>query len=167
MDKQSISKNINDRSLIEESINSDIKEITNTNKNFEAIYFNLLNSPEIKIPKINGVLNFLNFFDFVFNKINMEKTPNEELPNKSKISNILIEELLNNIEEIKEKNYQEKLGQYFSDLDFFKSFLDKLVKIQEISSFKQKFLIISPVSLYINLNVIIFKNLDASNGFKR
>ena len=107
------------------------------------------------------------FFDFVFNKINMEKTPNEELPNKSKISNILIEELLNNIEEIKEKNYQEKLGQYFSDLDFFKSFLDKLVKIQEISSFKQKFLIISPVSLYINLNVIIFKNLDASNGFKR
>ena len=167
MDKQSISKNINDRSLIEESINSDIKEITTTNKNFEAIYFNLLNSPEIKIPKINGVLNFLNFFDFVFNKINMEKTPNEELPNKSKISNILIEELLNNIEEIKEKNYQEKLGQYFSDLDFFKSFLDKLVKIQEISSFKQKFLIISPVSLYINLNVIIFKNLDASNGFKR
>jgi hypothetical protein len=165
MDKQNISKNINDISLKEESINSDIKEIITANKNFEAIYLNLLNSKEIKIPKINGVYNFLIFFDFIFNKISSDNGPKEELSNKNKIMDLLIEELLNNIEEIKEKKYQEQLGKYFYDINFFNSFLDKLIKKQDISTFKEKFLIVSTVS--INIIIIIFIILDDSNAFKR
>ena len=165
MDKKNISRNINDISLKEESINSDIKEIITADKNFESIYLNLLNSKEIKLPMINGVSDFLIFFDFIFNKINADKAPKEGISNKNEIMDFLIEELLKNIEEIKEKKYQERFGQYFYNINFFNTFLDKLIKNQDISIFKEKFLIVSPVSIYII--IIFFIIIDDSNGFKR
>ena len=164
MDKKNISRNINDISLKEESINSDIKEIITTDKNFEAIYLNLLNSKEIKLPKFNGVSNFLKFFDFIFQKINADKAPKEEVSNKNEIMDFLIEELLNNIEEIKEKQYQQQFEQYFNNINFFYSFLDKLIKNQDGSIFKEKFLIVSEVSIIF---IILFIILDDSIGFKR
>jgi len=149
MDKQNIAKNLNDISLIEEQINSEIKEITTIDKNLETIYLNLLNGTEIILPKFNGAPNFFLFFDFFFNRINADKAYIENYVKTNEIMNVLIEELLNNLEKKNEKIYQEKLGQYFYDINFFSIFLDKLIKKQDIPLFKEKFLIVSNVSIYL------------------
>lgn len=140
--------NLDNKTLLEGQNNIQYKEDNSQDKNLETIYFNLINDKENKNLKINGIQNLLILLEYIFYKTNEENMPNEIISKKKDILNIIIEELVNNIKEINEKIFQEKLGQYFYHLNFSESFFEILYKKEDISSFKEIFLFVSKVSKY-------------------
>lgn len=140
--------NLDNKTLLEGQNNIQYKEDNSQDKNLETIYFNLINDKENKNLKINGIQNLLILLEYIFYKTNEENMPNEIISKKKDILNIIIEELVNNIKEINEKIFQEKLGQYFYHLNFSESFFEILYKKEDISSFKEIFLFGSKVSKY-------------------
>ena len=68
---------------------------------------------------------------------------------KNDIFKYLSEILLKNLENITEKNDQEKIAQYFYNLNFFEIMIQTLNE-QDISLFKEKF------TLFINVSLNLF-----------
>ena len=163
MDKLTEIKNLNDKSIIEEKDNLEAKENISQDTNLESFYFNLLNDTEIKIPKMFGTQNIFKLLEFILSKTFEEKE--KEIPEirKKQILRLLIVELIDNIGK-NEENISEKLNQYFSFIKFFEAFFEILLK-KDLSAFKDKFLFVSKVSLY--LLIYIFFYLDNSTDFKR
>ena len=164
MDKLSDIQNLNDKSLLEEKANLETKGDISQDTNLESFYFNLLNAPEIKIPKMFGEQNIFNILELVFNKTYEEKEKEIPETRKKQIINLLIAELIDNIGIDREK-IVEKLKKYFSFTNFFETFLEIILQKDDLSSFKDTFLYISKVSSYFL--IYIFFNLDNSTDFKR
>ena len=164
MDKLTEIKNLNDKSLLEEKANLETKENISQDINLESFYFNLLNDTEIKIPKMIGTENIFKLLEFILNKTFEEKE--KEVPDirKKQVLNLLIAELVDNINSDRE-NFSEKLNQYFSFINFFAIFFEILVKNEDLSSFKDKFLYVSKVSEYLLIYIFFF--VDNSTDFKR
>ena len=164
MDKLTEIKNLNDKSLLEEKANLETKENISQDTNLESFYFNLLNDTENKIPKMIGTENIFKLLEFILNKTFEEKE--KEIPEirKKQILNLLIDELIDNIGKDRE-NISEKLNQYFSFINFFETFFEILLRNEDVSSFKDKFLFVSKVSVYILIYIFFF--VDNSTDFKR
>ena len=164
MDKLTEIKNLNDKSLLEEKANLETKENISQDTNLESFYFNLLNDTEIKIPKMIGTENIFKLLEFILNKTFEEKE--KEIPEirKKQILNLLIDELIDNIGKDRE-NISEKLNQYFSFINFFETFFEILLRNEDVSSFKDKFLFVSKVSVYLLIYIFFF--VDNSTDFKR
>ena len=164
MDKLTEIKNLNDKSLLEEKANLETKENISQDTNLESFYFNLLNDTENKIPKMIGTENIFKLLEFILNKTFEEKE--KEIPEirKKQILNLLIAELIDNIGKDGE-NISEKLNQYFSFINFFETFFEILLRNEDVSSFKDKFLFVSKVSVYILIYIFFF--VDNSTDFKR
>ena len=154
MDKLTEIKNFNDKSLLEEKANLEAKKNISQDTNLESFYFNLLNDTEIKIPKMFGTENIFKLIEFILNKIFEEKEKEFPEIRKKQILNLLIAELIDNIVKDGEK-ISGKLNQYFSFINFFETFFEILLKVEDLSSFKEKFLYISKVSVFININIFL------------
>jgi len=148
MDKLTEIKNLNDKSLLEEKANLETKKNISQDTNLESFYFNLLNDTEIKIPKMFGTENIFKLIEFILNKTFEEKEKEFPEIRKKQILILLIVELFDNIGKDGEK-ISEKLNQYFSFISFFETFFEILLKVEDLSSFKEKFLYISKVSVYL------------------
>ena len=148
MDKLTEIKNLNDKSLLEEKANLETKKNISQDTNLESFYFNLLNDTEIKIPKMFGTENIFKLIEFILNKTFEEKEKEFPEIRKKQILILLIAELFDNIGKDGEK-ISEKLNQYFSFISFFETFFEILLKVEDLSSFKEKFLYISKVSVYL------------------
>lgn len=148
MDKLTEIKNLNDKSLLEEKANLETKKNISQDTNLESFYFNLLNDTEIKIPKMFGTENIFKLIEFILNKTFKEKEKEFPEIRKKQILILLIAELFDNIGKDGEK-ISEKLNQYFSFISFFETFFEILLKVEDLSSFKEKFLYISKVSVYL------------------
>ena len=155
MDKLTEIKNSNDKSLLEEKANLETKENISQDINLESFYFNLLNDTEIKIPKMIGTENIFKLLEFILNKTFEEKEKDIPEIRKKQILNLLIAELIDNIGKDGE-NISEKLNKYFSLINFFATFFEILLKNEDLSSFKDKFLYVSKVSIYILIYIFFF-----------
>ena len=164
MDKPKESKNINDIHVIKEPNISENKEDIITDTKLESIYFNLLNNTKITLPKINGFQNFMAFFNYIFTKLNTGEESPDKTGRKNELLKVLIEELTHYSKELGDSTNQAKIEQYFYDKNFFGVFLEILNKKEDISSFKEIFLLFSKVSI---LYLFIFYILDYSKCFKR
>ena len=149
MDKPNESKNINDIYLLKQTNIPENKEDIITNTKLESIYLDILNNNQITMPKINGFQNFLVFFDYIFNKLNIDKKSPDKLSKENEILKILIEEFINYSNELNDKTNQEKIVQYFLDKNFCGLFFEILNKKEDISSFKELFLLFSKVSIFL------------------
>ena len=148
MDKLTEIKNLNDKSLLEEKANLETKKNISQDTNLESFYFNLLNDTEIKIPKMFETENIFKLIEFILNKTFEEKAKEFPEIRKKQILILLIAELFDNIG-IEGEKISEKLNQYFSFISFFETFFEILLKVEDFSSFKEKFLYISKVSVYL------------------
>ena len=121
------------------------------NQKLESIFYNLIyNNTDIKlIPKITNTKNLLILFQFFFNRLNDIATITNVIEKKNDIFKYLSEILLKNLENITEKNDQEKIAQYFYNLNFFEIMIQTLNE-QDISLFKEKF------TLFINVSLNLF-----------
>ena len=175
MDKPKESKNINDIHVIKEPNISENKEDIITDTKLESIYFNLLNNTKITLPKINGFQNFMAFFNYIFTKLNTGEESPDKTGRKNELLKVLIEQLTHYSKELGDSTNQAKIEQYFYDKNFFGVFLEILNKKEDISSFKEIFLLFSKVSIlyYIYLYFIfqiiqnaLKDNLDINNLFR-
>ena len=139
--------------LTDAQINFDTLDNTALNQKLESIFYNIIyNNADIKlIPKINNTKNLFVIFQFFFNRLTGITTIPQVIAKKNDIFKYLSEILLKNLENITEKNDQEKIAQYFYNLNFFEIMIQTLNE-QDISLFKDKF------TLFINvsLNLILF-----------
>lgn len=157
MDKPNESKNINVIYLLKQTNNPENKEDIITNEKLESIYLDIINNNQITIPKINGFQNFMVFFDYIFNKLNIDKESPDKLSKKNEILKSLIEKFINYTNELNDKSNQAKIERYFLDKNFCGLFFEILNKKEDISSFKEFFLLFSKVSiLYIDI-IIYFR----------
>jgi len=141
--------------LTDAQINFDTLDNITLNQKLESIFYNLIyNNTDIKlIPKINNTKNLLILFEFFFNKLNDIATIANVIEKKNDIFKYLSETLIKNLENITEKNDQEKIAQYFYNLNFFEIMIQTLNE-QDISLFKEKFVLFINVS--INLYLFFF-----------
>ena len=65
----------------------------------------------------------------------------------------LSEILINNLEKIREKKDQEKISQFFYNINFFNIFLETLNK-KDFSSFKETFVLFIQVSLILFIFIL-------------
>ena len=137
--------------LTDAQINFDTLDNITLNQKLESIFYNLIyNNTDIKlIPKINNTKNLLILFEFFFNKLNDIATIANVIEKKNDIFKYLSETLIKNLENITEKNDQEKIAQYFYNLNFFEIMIQTLNE-QDISLFKEKF------ALFINVSLNLF-----------
>ena len=137
--------------LTDAQINFDTLDNIALNQKLESIFYNLIyNNIDIKlIPKITNTKNFLILFQFFFNRLNDIATITNVIEKKNDIFKYLSEILLKNLENITEKNDQEKIAQYFYNLNFFEIMIQTLNE-QDISLFKEKF------TLFINVSLNLF-----------
>ena len=142
--------------LTDAQINFDTLDNITLNQKLESIFYNLIyNNTDIKlIPKINNTKNLLILFEFFFNKLNDIATIANVIEKKNDIFKYLSETLIKNLENITEKNDQEKIAQYFYNLNFFEIMIQTLNE-QDISLFKEKFALFINVS--INLYLFFFR----------
>jgi hypothetical protein len=137
--------------LTDAQINFDTLDNITLNQKLESIFYNLIyNNTDIKlIPKINNTKNLLILFEFFFNKLNDIATIANVIEKKNDIFKYLSETLIKNLENITEKNDQEKIAQYFYNLNFFEIMIQTLNE-QDISLFKEKF------ALFINVSINLY-----------
>ena len=137
--------------LTDAQINFDTLDNIALNQKLESIFYNLIyNNTDIKlIPKITSTKNLLILFQFFFNRLNDIATITNVIEKKNDIFKYLSEILLKNLENIIEKNDQEKIAQYFYNLNFFEIMIQTLNE-QDISLFKEKF------TLFINVSLNLF-----------
>ena len=137
--------------LTDAQINFDTLDNIALNQKLESIFYNLIyNNTDIKlIPKITNTKNLLILFQFFFNRLNDIATITNVIEKKNDIFKYLSEILLKNLENITEKNDQEKIAQYFYNLNFFEIMIQTLNE-QDISLFKEKF------TLFINVSLNLF-----------
>ena len=137
--------------LTDAQINFDTLDNIALNQKLESIFYNLIyNNTDIKlIPKITSTKNLLILFQFFFNRLNDIATITNVIGKKNDIFKYLSEILLKNLENITEKNDQEKIAQYFYNLNFFEIMIQTLNE-QDISLFKEKF------TLFINVSLNLF-----------
>ena len=137
--------------LTDAQINFDTLDNIALNQKLESIFYNLIyNNTDIKlIPKITSTKNLLILFQFFFNRLNDITTITNVIEKKNDIFKYLSEILLKNLENITEKNDQEKIAQYFYNLNFFEIMIQTLNE-QDISLFKEKF------TLFINVSLNLF-----------
>jgi hypothetical protein len=137
--------------LTDAQINFDTLDNIALNQKLESIFYNLIyNNTDIKlIPKITSTKNLLILFQFFFNRLNDIATITNVIEKKNDIFKYLSEILLKNLENITEKNDQEKIAQYFYNLNFFEIMIQTLNE-QDISLFKEKF------TLFINVSLNLF-----------
>ena len=160
--------------LTDAQINFDTLDNIALNQKLESIFYNLIyNNTDIKlIPKITSTKNLLILFQFFFNRLNDIATITNVIEKKNDIFKYLSEILLKNLENITEKNDQEKIAQYFYNLNFFEIMIQTLNE-QDISLFKEKFTLFINVSLNLFLfffaqifQNILQENLEINNIFK-
>jgi len=137
--------------LTDAQINFDTLDNIALNQKLESIFYNLIyNNTDIKlIPKITNTKNLLILFQFFFNRLNDIAAVTNVIEKKNDIFKYLSEILLKNLENITEKNDQEKIAQYFYNLNFFEIMIQTLNE-QDISLFKEKF------TLFINVSLNLF-----------
>ena len=137
--------------LTDAQINFDTLDNIALNQKLESIFYNLIyNNTDIKlIPKITNTKNLLILFQFFFNRLNDIATITNVIEKKNDIFKYLSEILLKNLENNTEKNDQEKIAQYFYNLNFFEIMIQTLNE-QDISLFKEKF------TLFINVSLNLF-----------
>ena len=138
--------------LTDAQINFDTLDNTALNQKLESIFYNIIyNNADIKlIPKINNTKNLFIIFQFFFNRLTGITTIPQVIAKKNDIFKYLSEILLKNLENITEKNDQEKIAQYFYNLNFFEIMIQTLNE-QDISLFKDKFTLFIDVSLNLFL----------------
>ena len=160
--------------LTDAQINFDTLDNIALNQKLESIFYNIIyNNTDIKlIPKITNTKNLLILFQFFFNRLNDIATITNVIEKKNDIFKYLSEILLKNLENIIEKNDQEKIAQYFYNLNFFEIMIQTLNE-QDISLFKEKFTLFINVSLNLFLFFFFFlfqnilqENLEINNIFK-
>ena len=160
--------------LTDAQINFDTLDNITLNQKLESIFYNLIyNNTDIKlIPKINNTKNLLILFEFFFNKLNDIATIANVIEKKNDIFKYLSETLIKNLENITEKNDQEKIAQYFYNLNFFEIMIQTLNE-QDISLFKEKFALFINVSINLYLfffeqifQNVLHENLEINNIFK-
>ena len=141
--------NIN--ALTEPQINFDSLDNITLNQKLDSIFNNIINNTEdIKlIPKINESQKLVIFFEFFFNRLNEIVTMPNILEKRNVIFKYLSETLINNLIILLEKKDQEKISQFFYNLNFFEILITSLNN-QDISLFKEKFVLFLKVSfLYL------------------
>ena len=173
------SSNIISKNSLPELLSESQKNLDNTNLNekLESI-FNLIinnnnqNLDTIPIPKDFATENLLNTFNFFFNKLNDISTIPNILEKRNDIFIYLSEILINNLEKIREKKDQEKISQFFYNINFFNIFLETLNK-KDFSSFKETFVLFIQVSLILFIFILsqffqflLNDNLEINNLFK-
>jgi hypothetical protein len=150
--------------IIQDSINSqapfltehqiDFDKLNNItlNQKLDSIFNNLIyNNLDIRlIPNIYDSKNLLILFDYFFNKLNDIVTEPNISEKRNDIFKYLSDILINNIQNISDKKDQEKISQFFYNLNFFEIFLGTLNN-KDISVFKEKF------SLFIKVSLNFFK----------
>lgn len=150
--------------IIQDSINSqapfltehqiDFDKLNNItlNQKLDSIFNNLIyNNLDIRlIPNIYDSKNLLILFDYFFNKLNDIVTEPNISEKRNDIFKYLSDILINNLQNISDKKDQEKISQFFYNLNFFEIFLGTLNN-KDISVFKEKF------SLFIKVSLIFFK----------
>jgi hypothetical protein len=150
--------------IIQDSINSqapfltehqiDFDKLNNItlNQKLDSIFNNLIyNNLDIRlIPNIYDSKNLLILFDYFFNKLNDIVTEPNISEKRNDIFKYLSDILINNLQNISDKKDQEKISQFFYNLNFFEIFLGTLNN-KDISVFKEKF------SLFIKVSLNFFK----------
>lgn len=150
--------------IIQDSINSqapfltehqiDFDKLNNItlNQKLDSIFNNLIyNNLDIRlIPNIYDSKNLLILFDYFFNKLNDIVTEPNISEKRNDIFKYLSDILINNLQHISDKKDQEKISQFFYNLNFFEIFLGTLNN-KDISVFKEKF------SLFIKVSLNFFK----------
>ena len=150
--------------IIQDSINSqapfltehqiDFDKLNNItlNQKLDSIFNNLIyNNLDIRlIPNIYDSKNLSILFDYFFNKLNDIVTEPNISEKRNDIFKYLSDILINNLQNISDKKDQEKISQFFYNLNFFEIFLDTLNN-KDISVFKEKF------SLFIKVSLNFFK----------
>ena len=150
--------------IIQDSINSqapfltehqiDFDKLNNItlNQKLDSIFNNLIyNNLDIRlIPNIYDSKNLLILFDYFFNKLNDIVTEPNISEKINDIFKYLSDILINNLQNISDKKDQEKISQFFYNLNFFEIFLGTLNN-KDISVFKEKF------SLFIKVSLNFFK----------
>ena len=150
--------------IIQDSINSqapfltehqiDFDKLNNItlNQKLDSIFNNLIyNNLDIRlIPNIYDSKNLLILFDYFFNKLNDIVTEPNISEKRNDIFKYLSDILINNLQNISNKKDQEKISQFFYNLNFFEIFLGTLNN-KDISVFKEKF------SLFIKVSLNFFK----------
>ena len=150
--------------IIQDSINSqapfltehqiDFDKLNNItlNQKLDSIFNNLIyNNLDIRlIPNIYDSKNLLILFDYFFNKLNDIVTEPNISEKRNDIFKYLSDILINNLQNISDKKDQEKISQFFYNLNFFEIFLGTLNN-KDISVFKEKF------SLFIRVSLNFFK----------
>ena len=146
--------------IIQDSINSqapfltehqiDFDKLNNItlNQKLDSIFNNLIyNNLDIRlIPNIYDSKNLLILFDYFFNKLNDIVTEPNISEKRNDIFKYLSDILINNLQNISDKKDQEKISQFFYNLNFFEIFLGTLNN-KDISVFKEKFSLLIKVSL--------------------
>ena len=135
--------------LTEHQTNFDSLDNITLNQKLELIFNNIINNTEdIKlIPKINDSKNLLIFFEFFFNRLNEIITMPNIIEKRNDIFKYLSETLINNLIILLEKKDQEKISQFFYNLNFFEILITSLNN-QDISLFKEKFVLFLKVSFF-------------------
>lgn len=147
--------------IIQDSINSqapfltehqiDFDKLNNItlNQKLDSIFNNLIyNNLDIRlIPNIYDSKNLLILFDYFFNKLNDIVTEPNISEKRNDIFKYLSDILINNLQNISDKKDQEKISQFFYNLNFFEIFLGTLNN-KDISVFKEKFPLFIKVSLF-------------------
>ena len=150
--------------IIQDSINSqapfltehqiDFDKLNNItlNQKLDSIFNNLIyNNLDIRlIPNIYDSKNLSILFDYFFNKLNDIVTEPNISEKRNDIFKYLSDILINNLQNISDKKDQEKISQFFYNLNFFEIFLGTLNN-KDISVFKEKF------SLFIKVSLNFFK----------
>ena len=110
-----------------------------------------LTEHQIDFDKLNNITkNLLILFDYFFNKLNDIVTEPNISEKRNDIFKYLSDILINNLQNISDKKDQEKISQFFYNLNFFEIFLGTLNN-KDISVFKEKF------SLFIKVSLNFFK----------
>lgn len=135
--------------LTEHQTNFDSLDNITLNQKLELIFNNIINNTEdIKlIPKINDSKNLFIFFEFFFNRLNEIITMPNIIEKRNDIFKYLSETLINNLIILLEKKDQEKISQFFYNLNFFEILITSLNN-QDISLFKEKFVLFLKVSFF-------------------
>ena len=138
--------------LTEHQIDFDKLNNITLNQKLDSIFNNLIyNNLDIRlIPNIYDSKNLLILFDYFFNKLNDIVTEPNISEKRNDIFKYLSDILINNLQNISDKKDQEKISQFFYNLNFFEIFLGTLNN-KDISVFKEKF------SLFIKVSLNFFK----------
>ena len=152
------SSNITTKNSLPELLSESQKNLDNTNLNekLESIFNLIINNNDKNldtIPKNFGAENLLITFNYFFNKLNDISTIPNILEKRNDIFIYLSEILINNLEKIREKKDQEKISQFFYNINFFNIFLETLNK-KDFSSFKETFVLFIQVSLILFIFIL-------------